>query len=147
MKKNLWSKLYIKRKTNKKILTFIVFDLNTVRIPLWYLLTYCFNSLWSSYAGVPILTFKINMDLKSVNALFKKCLYETLCAIYYHLYNLKIVKNTHGRVLILEKLQAKSNTPPRESYSCFSKCANSTKALNTSVHYSIYNSIPLDEFE
>ena len=28
------------------------------------------------------------------------------CAIWYHLYNLKSVKNTHGRVLILVKLQA-----------------------------------------
>ena len=39
-------------------------------------------------------------------------------AIWYHLYNLKNVKNTHGKVLILVKLQAKasnftkSNTPP-----------------------------------
>ena len=34
--------------------------------------------------------------------------------IWYHLYNLKNVKNTHGRVLILVKLQVftKSNTPP-----------------------------------
>ena len=37
------------------------------------------------------------------------------CAIWYHLYNLKNVKNSHGRVLLLVKLQAlatKSNTPP-----------------------------------
>ena len=41
------------------------------------------------------------------------------CAIWYHLYNLKNVKNTHGGVLILVKLQAeacnfttKINTPP-----------------------------------
>ena len=27
------------------------------------------------------------------------------CAIWYHLYNLKNVKNTHGGVLILVKLQ------------------------------------------
>ena len=31
---------------------------------------------------------------------------ETLCAIWYHLYNLKNVKNTHGGMLILVKLQA-----------------------------------------
>ena len=30
------------------------------------------------------------------------------CAIWYHLYNLKNLKNTHGRVLILVKLQAKA---------------------------------------
>ena len=41
-----------------------------------------------------------------------------LCPIWYHLYNLKNVNNTHGEVLILVKLQAKScnfskiNTPP-----------------------------------
>ena len=28
------------------------------------------------------------------------------CAIWYHLYNVKNVKNTHGEVLILVKLQA-----------------------------------------
>ena len=39
------------------------------------------------------------------------------CAIWYHLYNLKNVKNTHGGVLISVKLQAsacnytKINTP------------------------------------
>ena len=31
------------------------------------------------------------------------------CAIWYHLYNLKNVKNTHGGVLILAKLQAEGN--------------------------------------
>ena len=41
-----------------------------------------------------------------------------LCAIRYHLYNLKNVKNTHGGMLLLVKLQAevcnftKGNTPP-----------------------------------
>ena len=30
---------------------------------------------------------------------------ETLCAIWYHLCNLKNVKNTHGGVLLLVKLQ------------------------------------------
>ena len=29
-----------------------------------------------------------------------------LCAIYYHFYNLKNVKNTHGGVLLFVKLQA-----------------------------------------
>ena len=41
-----------------------------------------------------------------------------LCAIWYHLYDLKNVKNTHGGELLLVKLQAaacnytKGNTPP-----------------------------------
>ena len=40
-----------------------------------------------------------------------------LCAVWYHLYNLKNMKITHGRVLLLVKLQAlacsfaKGNTP------------------------------------
>ena len=43
--------------------------------------------------------------------------YVMCCTIWYHLYNLKNVKNTHGGVLILVKLQAdwnfiKINTPP-----------------------------------
>ena len=44
--------------------------------------------------------------------------YVMRCAIWYHLYNLKNVKNTYGGVLILLKLQAsaynfpKINTPP-----------------------------------
>ena len=33
------------------------------------------------------------------------------CAIWYHLYYLKNVKNTHGGVLLLVKLKAKLNTP------------------------------------
>ena len=45
-------------------------------------------------------------------------MFVVCCAISYHLYNLKNVKNTHGGVLILVKLQAeacnftKINTPP-----------------------------------
>ena len=39
--------------------------------------------------------------------------FETLCAIWNHLYNLKNMKNIHGGALLLVKLQAtKSNTPP-----------------------------------
>ena len=34
--------------------------------------------------------------------------YVIFCAISYHLYNFKNVKNTHGGVLLLVKLQAKS---------------------------------------
>ena len=41
---------------------------------------------------------------------------QRLCAIWYHLYNLKNVKNTHGGVLLLVNVWAKSfnfnNTPP-----------------------------------
>ena len=49
---------------------------------------------------------------------FEVSLNETLCAIWYHLYNLKNIKNTHVGVLPLVKLQHeacnfnKSNIPP-----------------------------------
>ena len=39
------------------------------------------------------------------------------CAIWYHLYNLKNVKNTHGGVLILVKF--KINTPPWVFFTIF----------------------------
>ena len=34
------------------------------------------------------------------------------CMIFYHLYNLKNVKNTHGAVLLLAYNFTNSNTPP-----------------------------------
>ena len=45
------------------------------------------------------------------------------CTIWYHLYNLKNVKNTHGGVLLLIKLQAVSR---------FLNCTNGTKSRNAS---------------
>ena len=41
-------------------------------------------------------------------------LFEMLSMIWYHFYNLKNLKNTHGRVLLLVKLQveAERNSPP-----------------------------------
>ena len=45
--------------------------------------------------------------------------YVMICAIWYHLYNLKNVKNTHERLLLLVKLQAKSRTPPRVFFPLF----------------------------
>ena len=47
-----------------------------------------------------------------------RIIFVMLCAIWHHLYNLKNVKNTHGGVILLVKLQAeaynftKSNTFP-----------------------------------
>ena len=54
------------------------------------------------------------------------------CAIWYHFYNLKNVKNTDREVLLSVKLQAlaciitKSNTPP-----LYKNCTNGTKSRNT----------------
>ena len=48
-------------------------------------------------------------------------IYVMRCAIWYHLYNLKNVENTHGGVLLLVKLQVKSIlrmlncAPPKKS--------------------------------
>ena len=60
---------------------------------------------------------------------------------FVHLYNLENVKNTHGGVLLLVKLQAfsvpKSNIPPKVTFlhGCFSRflnCTNGTKSHKTS---------------
>ena len=53
------------------------------------------------------------------------------CAIWYHLCNLKSVKNTNGGVLILVKLQASLKLTLL--YGCFSRflnCLNATKSRN-----------------
>ena len=61
------------------------------------------------------------------------CIYMWCCSIWYHLYNLKNLKNTHGGVLLLVKLQTsacnftKSNAPPWV-FSRFLNCTNSTKS-------------------
>ena len=54
------------------------------------------------------------MKIPSLFSCFSLFLFETLCAICYHLCNLKNMKNTHGGVLPLVKACAstKSNTPP-----------------------------------
>ena len=53
------------------------------------------------------------------------------CAIWCHLYNLKNLKNTHGRVLILVKLQATLKlTLVHGCFSRFLNCTNGTK-----LHY------------
>ena len=54
------------------------------------------------------------------------------CAIWYHLYNLKNVKNTHGGVLILVKLQALKLALLHGYFSHFLNCANGTKSCNAS---------------
>ena len=60
-----------------------------------------------------------------------------LCPIWYHMYDLKNVKNTHGGVLLLVSFKllacnfAKSNTPPW-GFLLFVNCVNDTKSRNTS---------------
>ena len=60
-----------------------------------------------------------------------------LCAIWYNFYNLKNVKNTHGRVQVLVKLQTetcnvtKSSTAPW-AFSNFSNCKHGAKPRKAS---------------
>ena len=49
-----------------------------------------------------------------------------LCAIWYHLYNLKNVKNTHNGMLLLGKLQAEATL----FHGCFSRFLNCTNVPN-----------------
>ena len=53
--------------------------------------------------------------------------YEMLCVIWYHLYNLKNLRDTHGEVLLLVKASL--------IHGCFSRflnCTNGTKSHNAS---------------
>ena len=59
--------------------------------------------------------------MKSLRLSFRSQI-KMRCAIWYHFYHLKSVKNTHGGVLLLEvKLQAKALL-----LACFSRFLNST---------------------
>ena len=54
-----------------------------------------------------ILVAFFDSNIKGVNrALAWKIINETLCAIWYYLYNFKNVKDNHEAVLLLVKLQA-----------------------------------------
>ena len=63
--------------------------------------------------------------------------YETLCAIWYVLYNLKMMKNTLGRMLPLVKLPVQPATLLKVAllHGCFSRflnCTNGTKSRKAS---------------
>ena len=67
-----------------------------------------------------------------------------LCAIWYHLYNLKNVENTHGGVLPLVKLQdlackfAKSDSA-MDVFRVFLYCTNGTKSRKASHIWKLGN--------
>ena len=72
---------------SKKLLQFVL------------VVNYCFKALDLRYLWVPFEISRITF----------KSSYVKICAIWYHLYNLKSVKNTHGGVLLLVvQFQAKS---------------------------------------
>ena len=58
--------------------------------------------------------------------------YVMRCGIWYHFYNLQNVKNTHGGVLILVKLQGLKLTLPHGCFSSFLNCTNDIKSRNAS---------------
>ena len=68
-----------------------------------------------------------------------------LFAIWCHLYNLKSVKITHGRVLLLVKLEAlacsftKSNTPPWVFFTFFKLCKWYQIAQQKHIKTKLYN--------
>ena len=59
-------------------------------------------------------------------------------AIWYHLYNLKNVKNTHGGVLLLVKLQAATLLKVTLLYWCFSRFLNCTNGIISQKTSHIY---------
>ena len=78
--------------------------------------------------------------------------YVVRCAIWYYLYNLKNVKNTHGGVLILVKLQAcklatlLKLTLLHGYFSRFLTCTNSTKLRNASHIFSYMHCKSINRF-
>ena len=54
------------------------------------------------------------------------------CAIWYHLYNFKSVKNTHGGVLLLVPVTLLKVTLLHGCFSRFLNCTNGTKSRNAS---------------
>ena len=72
--------------------------------------------------------------------------------IWYHLYNLKNVKNTHGGLLLLVKSQAlKAATVLKVTllHGCFSRflnCTNGSKSRNTS-HIPLSKNIPVNPIQ
>ena len=66
------------------------------------------------------------------------------CAIWYHMYNFKNVKNTQGGVILLVKLEAQPATLLKVTlfdgyFSRFLNCTNGTKSRKTSHIYNIYS--------
>ena len=49
----------------------------------------------------PTAKSKSKVSFSFTSKILQKVTYKTLCTIWYYLYNLKHVKNTHGEVLIL----------------------------------------------
>ena len=98
---------------------------------------------------------KVNAKLQFLNVM--------LCAIWYHFYNLKNMKDTRGRVLLLVKLQVetcnftKSNTLPWVFFTFFKLCKwyqigqrttyRQNEFLNPKLHRLLSNSLIQPHFD
>ena len=60
--------------------------------------------------------------------------YVMRCAIWYHLYNLKNVKNTHGGVLFFVKLQTKACKSQKDKIGWKNPCSHCSQFLWDSSH-------------
>ena len=72
-------------------------------------------------------------------------IYETVCAIWYHLHNLKNVKNTHGGVLHLGVLQSPATLlKVTLLHECFSHCLKLHEwyQMAQSIKYEKWRKIP-----
>ena len=79
------------------------------------------NSGYDNTYNLIVVIFHSTIGLKSSTSI-----YVIFCAIWYHLYNLKNVKNTHGGVILL-----------RSCFSRFLNYTNSTK-LRNALHTSVF---------
>ena len=72
-----------------------------------------------------IFSQRTNIMKVFIESQFGYCSFMVRCEIWYHFYNLKNMKNTHGGVLLLVKLQAKAcnftknNSPPWVFFAIF----------------------------
>ena len=71
--------------------------------------------LLNSCIWVPSVMLPDKIDVLKSWFDFTGLLYVLFCAIWYHLYNLKNVKSTYGRVLLLVKVQAEACNCPKSS--------------------------------
>ena len=72
------------------------------------------------------------IETMALHKAISKTLHVTLCAIWYHIYNLKIVKTTHGRMIHLVKLQASKRKLLHDCFSRFLNCTDGTKLRKAS---------------
>ena len=87
-------------------------QIHIISIHIAILVPFCFIELYSyteendfqeNVLSFEVMLVEYNKDGKDFVQICMKCVMR--CAIWYHLYNLKNMKNTNGGVLILVKLQ------------------------------------------